>query len=179
MRALKEIPCPRFCELDGHILDAASDAFAALSECALLPAGRSYEDPVRREIDVAVCSMMGLPGGALAEMDSMRSIFCREPTVGGRAGAAGQIRPCAKTLPTVRYGPSCPCAPLDGPGYGPCAGMGFSGQIQRHPSQAGLFDFAVCSTAGISVCYGCSLPCNGLHDPKRLSASCHTKMIAG
>lgn len=84
MRALKEIPCPRFCELDGHILDAASDAFAALSECALLPASRSYEDPVRREIDVAVCSMMGLPGGALAEMCIMRNIFCREPTVGGQ-----------------------------------------------------------------------------------------------
>ena len=84
MNALKGIPCPRFCELDGHALDAASDAFATLSECTLLPAGRSYEDPVRREIDGAVCSMMGLPGGALAELDAIRDIFCQEPTVGGR-----------------------------------------------------------------------------------------------
>lgn len=84
MRALKEIPCPRFCELDGHILDAAADAFVALSECTLLPAGRSYEDPVRREIDGAVAEMMRLPDGAVAEMDTIRDIFCREPTVGGQ-----------------------------------------------------------------------------------------------
>ena len=84
MRALKEIPCPRFCELDGHALDAASDAFAALSERTLLPAGRSYKDPVRREIDVAVAEMMRLPDGAVAEMGIMRDIFCREPTVGGQ-----------------------------------------------------------------------------------------------
>ena len=84
MNALKSIPCPRFADMDGHTLDAATSAFADLSGRTLMPAGRADADPVRQDIDAAVCGMLELPDGALAELDTIRGLFCQEPTVAGR-----------------------------------------------------------------------------------------------
>lgn len=89
MRALKEIPCPRFGELDGDILDGMAAAFERMAGEPLMPAGRAYEDPARRDIDAAAAKMMGLPDGVLAELDKIRRLFCGEPTVNVRAGRGG------------------------------------------------------------------------------------------
>lgn len=96
MNALKEIPCPRFAELGGAVLDAASASFVRLSEQTLLPAVRAYEDPIRQEIDAAVADMMGLPARALSDIDEIRNLFCNEPTINtrrdGRSSALSKNR---------------------------------------------------------------------------------------
>lgn len=84
MNALKSIPCPRFADLSGRALDAAASAFADLSGRALMPAGRADADPVRQDIDAAVCTMLGLPDEALVGLDAIRTLFCREPSVTGK-----------------------------------------------------------------------------------------------
>ena len=83
MNTLKAIPCPRFADLPQDALDAAASAFGDLSGCALMPAGRADADPVRREMDEVVCTMLGLPDEAPAELDAIRTLFCREPSVTG------------------------------------------------------------------------------------------------
>ena len=84
MNALKSIPCPRFADLSEGVLDAAASAFADLSGRTLMPAGRADMDPVRQDIDAAVCAMLGLPGEAVAELDAIRTLFCQEPSVTGK-----------------------------------------------------------------------------------------------
>ena len=84
MHALKAIPCPRFADLPQDTLDAAAVSFESLSGRTLMPAGRADADPVRQEMDGAVCTMLGLPDGAPAELDAIRKLFCQEPSVTGK-----------------------------------------------------------------------------------------------
>ena len=81
--AIKKMPFPRLDRLDDTVLDTASKSFDGLSTHKLRPACQAHVDEVRHRIDDAVTGMLGLPDGVSNELDNLRMLLCKEPTVHG------------------------------------------------------------------------------------------------
>ena len=75
------------------VLDARCLGASQLQQCqavcdvfrshSLLPANEAYRDPVRKELDAALWTILGLPDSLLANLDLLRNQWCAEPSVHG------------------------------------------------------------------------------------------------
>ena len=85
VKALTGIPCPRLDQIPATQLERAATVFDRLSTEPLLPACQAHADDVRKQIDYAVLEMLNLPDGtAPAIMDTLRWLWCNEPSVHGQ-----------------------------------------------------------------------------------------------
>ena len=99
--ALRKIPCPRLDRLSNSALELATARFDALCDRVLLPAKDAVMDSVRHEVDAAVLEMFEIhKEGMLLQRvpdsdlvleseirsvtESLRTIWCAEPSVHGR-----------------------------------------------------------------------------------------------
>ena len=81
--AVRKMPCPKLDQLASERLDEAAETFDRLYDKTLLPACQAHADNVRQEIDYAVLKMLGLEGGQQT-VDTLRWLWCHEPSVHGR-----------------------------------------------------------------------------------------------
>ena len=87
--AVKKIPCPQLDQLPEKQLDYAATSFERLKDCVLLPACQAHVDDVRKGIDRAVLKIFGLENeDAVQTVDTLRLLWCREPSVHGGNKAA-------------------------------------------------------------------------------------------
>ena len=87
--AIKRIPCPRLDQLPRDMLEYADRSFDRLSSTELKPACPAHVDPVRKEIDRIVLTMLGLDDErAMKAVDRLRTLWCHEPSVHGHKKAA-------------------------------------------------------------------------------------------
>ncbi|MCY4673577.1 MAG: hypothetical protein OXD43_07435, partial [Bacteroidetes bacterium] len=85
VKALAGIPCPQLDQIPTNRLDQAAAVFDRLSSEPLLPACQSHADDVRKQIDHAVLEMLNLADGAApAIIDTLRWLWCNEPSVHGQ-----------------------------------------------------------------------------------------------
>ena len=95
IRALGQIPCPRLNDLDSKILNNAATRFDELATRSLLPACQAHIDATRFDIDAAVIDMLSishetlkmernLPRGLHKATQSLRTLWCNEPSVHGQ-----------------------------------------------------------------------------------------------
>ena len=85
VKALAGIPCPQLDQIPTNRLDQAAAVFDRLSSEPLLPACQSHADDVRKQIDHAVLAMLNLADGAApAIIDTLRWLWCNEPSVHGQ-----------------------------------------------------------------------------------------------
>ena len=85
--AIRDFPVPDFSgagEAGQHARTTAEHEFARLSELELMPGSLAWNDPARHEFDKVVLAMLGIAGPAAEDaMDSVRKLWCREPSVHG------------------------------------------------------------------------------------------------
>lgn len=78
VKAIKNIPCPRFDTLDDSTLRMAAKFFDQTSSSAMLPACYAHMDKVRHMIDDTVSEMLKVSNDTIKDM---RLQFCQEPTI--------------------------------------------------------------------------------------------------
>lgn len=78
VKAIKNIPCPRFDTLNDSTLCTAAKFFDKISSSVLLPACYVHKDKNRHAIDEIVLAMLGVYN---VNMQEVRRQFCREPTI--------------------------------------------------------------------------------------------------
>ena len=72
------MPVPNFAELGAAEIDLLSNLFDLLKGETLQPFPQMHADPVRKQIDDAVCTALGLDAAWVA---SIRQALAREPSV--------------------------------------------------------------------------------------------------
>ena len=83
--AITAMPTPDLALLGDAQLSVAENSFDQLARKRLKPACQAHTDPTRAEIDDAVIAMLELPyDRATAAVDTLRRLWCEEPTVHGR-----------------------------------------------------------------------------------------------
>ncbi len=92
IKAISNLPIPRFDEIPEVQLHRAEDLFDELSHMELLPACQAHADEVRKKIDVAVVDMLNLDSDKIIPViDMLRLHWCQEPTVHGNNKAAVEL----------------------------------------------------------------------------------------
>lgn len=78
VKAIKNIPCPRFDTLDDATLRMAAELFDQTSSSVLLPACYAHMDKARHMMDDAISKMLKVPNDTIKDI---RLQFCQEPTI--------------------------------------------------------------------------------------------------
>lgn len=93
VKALSKIRCPNFSQLSEEILRRAGVKFDALAKLELLPACQAHADGNRHRLDHAVIEMFGLGDEGLRAIETLRDLWCSEPSVhGGNRAALESLR---------------------------------------------------------------------------------------
>ena len=87
---LRSLPVPNFAELGSAEIDLLGNWFDWLKQETLQPFPQIHTDPVRKQIDDAVCNALGLDAAWVADV---RQALAREPSLtgGGPAGGGGDV----------------------------------------------------------------------------------------
>ncbi|MYH04501.1 MAG: N-6 DNA methylase [Cenarchaeum sp. SB0675_bin_21] len=78
VKAIKNIPCPRFDTLDDSTLCMVAKFFDQVSSSAMLPACYAHIDKTRHMIDDAISEMLKVSNDTIKDI---RLQFCQEPTI--------------------------------------------------------------------------------------------------
>lgn len=81
INALKNVPCPNFNKLSKDSLDLAAKRFTELSSATFLPACQAHIDPARIALDEALIEILGLSDTSKQTLETMRILWCHEPSV--------------------------------------------------------------------------------------------------
>ncbi len=81
--ALSKMPCPRLNELGEDDLNYATKKFDELSPRILKPACQSHADETRKVIDSVIIDILQLNVNSSKEIEQLRDLWCREPSVHG------------------------------------------------------------------------------------------------
>ena len=100
VKALGKIPCPRLDALGGPALDWVAARFDELASRPLLPVCQSHADETRREIDSVMADLLDMPKRMRKVVETLRFLWCREPSVHGRNQRA--LRLLAQAMPADR-----------------------------------------------------------------------------
>ena len=100
VKALGKIPCPRLDALGGPALDWVAARFDELASRPLLPVCQSHADETRREIDSVMADLLDMPKRMRKVVETLRFLWCREPSVHGRNQRA--LRLLAEAMPADR-----------------------------------------------------------------------------
>ena len=69
--------------LDDSQLEQCRESCESFRTRSLLPANEAYRDPVRKELDAALWTVLGLPAPLLTNLNLLRNQWCTEPSVHG------------------------------------------------------------------------------------------------
>ena len=86
IEALRQLLTPDFAagtQAGERARRVARKHFPRLARLQLQPAGLGFADPARREIDAAVCEMLGVPRKYHADLQHMALLLAQEPSVNG------------------------------------------------------------------------------------------------
>lgn len=83
IRGIEKMPCPRFDLLPDIALNDAVIAFDRFALCELKPACQAHCDEVRKSLDRAVANILTLSDYVIEELETLRYLWCREPSVHG------------------------------------------------------------------------------------------------
>ena len=89
--AVKKMPCPQLGQLSEEGLHYTAAAFDRVKSRVLLPACQAHADGIRRQIDTIVLKMLGLHDEATQTIDTLRMLWCHEPSVHGNNKRALQL----------------------------------------------------------------------------------------